>query len=182
MTVNPLAVQTVSASMSVNVSARVTAYYAGESDGLVLGQRVACGASEHRGCAFDNTFKERRVLAIAQAICDFRGKQASCGPLFLGIDTHAFSTSARASALEVLAINGVEVLLSKDNKYTATAAISRAILTYSRGWSGELAQRHCAYALAQSAGRKRVQVQPFSPWPGAGHRRRHVDGCCLISG
>ena len=91
---------------------------------------MAFGTSGHRGSAFDRTFNEWHVLAISQAICDYRKQRGIAGPLFLGIDTHALSAPACASALEVLAANGVNVMLAKNDEYTPTPAISHAILTY----------------------------------------------------
>ncbi|GBL45607.1 phosphoglucomutase [Sulfuriferula multivorans] len=96
-------------------------------------QRVAFGTSGHRGCAFENSFNEWHVLAISQAICQYRKQQGINGPLFLGIDTHALSEPAYASALEVLAANGVEVMLAEKDEYTPTPVISHAILAYNRG-------------------------------------------------
>ena len=96
-------------------------------------ERVAFGTSGHRGSAFAKSFNEAHVLAIAQAICHYRSKQHITGPLFLGIDTHALSVPAFSSALEVLAGNGMEVMIAKQNEYTPTPAVSHAILTYNRG-------------------------------------------------
>jgi phosphoglucomutase len=95
-------------------------------------QRVAFGTSGHRGSAFEKAFNERHILAISQAICDYRGQQRIDGPLFLGVDTHALSEPARASALEVLAANGIDVMLAEQDEYTPTPAVSRAILVYNR--------------------------------------------------
>jgi phosphoglucomutase len=100
---------------------------------------VAFGTSGHRGSSFDLSFNEWHVLAISQAICDYRKQKGIDGPLFLGFDTHALSAPAFASALEVLAANGVEVMQAKDDEYTPTPAISHAILTYNRGRSTGLA-------------------------------------------
>jgi phosphoglucomutase len=136
---NPLAGKPPPASMLVDVPRLVTAYYTGVPDPAVAAQRVAFGTSGHRGCAFDLTFNERHVLAITQAICDYRELRGIGGPLFLGIDTHALSVPACASALEVLAANGVEVMLAAHDEYTPTPAISHAILTYNRGRSAGLA-------------------------------------------
>ena len=119
--------------MLVDVPRLVTAYYTDVPDPSVQAQRVAFGTSGHRGSAFENTFNEWHVLAISQAICDYRKRQGIGGPLFLGIDTHALSVPACASALEVLAANGVEVMLADKDEYTPTPVISHAILTYNRG-------------------------------------------------
>ena len=97
------------------------------------GQRVAFGTSGHRGSALDTAFNEDHILAISQAICLYRAQQSIDGPLFLGMDTHALSVPARASALEVLAANGVTVMIAEGDEYTPTPAVSHAILTYNRG-------------------------------------------------
>ena len=136
---NPLAGKPAAASMLVDVPRLVTAYYTGVPDPAVPAQRVAFGTSGHRGSAFELTFNERHVLAIGQAICDYRKRQDLSGPLFLGIDTHALSVPACASALEVLAANGVDVMLAAHDEYTPTPAISHAILTYNRGRAAGLA-------------------------------------------
>ena len=96
-------------------------------------QRVAFGTSGHRGSAFEKAFNEWHILAISQAICLYRKQQKIDGPLFLGMDTHALSVPALASALEVLAANGVEVMIAEGDEYTPTPAVSHAILTYNRG-------------------------------------------------
>ncbi|SEJ79364.1 MULTISPECIES: phosphoglucomutase (alpha-D-glucose-1,6-bisphosphate-dependent) [unclassified Variovorax] len=117
----------------VNVPRLISAYYTGRPDPSVPSQRVAFGTSGHRGSSFDDAFNEWHVLAISQAICDYRKQNGIDGPLFLGIDTHALSTPAFNSAVEVLAANGVELMLSKDDEYTPTPAVSHAILVYNRG-------------------------------------------------
>jgi alpha-D-glucose phosphate-specific phosphoglucomutase len=111
----------------------ITAYYTGVPDPAVPAQRVAFGTSGHRGSSFKLAFNEWHILAITQAICLYRKRQGTDGPLFLGIDTHALSVPACASALEVLAANGVEVMLAEGDEYTPTPVISHAILTYNRG-------------------------------------------------
>jgi phosphoglucomutase len=118
--------------MLVNVPKLVTAYYTEVPEPSVPAQRVAFGTSGHRGSAFDKTFNEWHVLAISQAICRYRKQRGIDGPLFLGIDTHALSVPAGASALEVLAANGVEVMIAENDEYTPTPAVSHAILTYNR--------------------------------------------------
>ncbi len=119
--------------MLLDVPALVAAYYAGKPDASVPAQRVVFGTSGHRGSAFKNSFNQAHVLAISQAVCDFRKRQGFNGPLFLGIDTHALSVPACASALEVLAANGVDVMLAERDEYTPTPAVSHAILGYNRG-------------------------------------------------
>jgi len=139
MKINPLAGKSADPSMLVNVPKLVTAYYTEVPDPSVPAQRVAFGTSGHRGSAFEKTFNEWHVLAISQAICQYRKQRGIDGPLFLGIDTHALSEPAFASALEVLAANGVEVMLAEHDEYTPTPVISHAILTYNRGCDGGLA-------------------------------------------
>jgi phosphoglucomutase len=119
-------------SLLVNVPRLVTAYYTGRPDPSVAAQRVMFGTSGHRGSALDNAFNEPHILAITQAICLYRKQQSIDGPLYIGIDTHALSEPAFASALEVLAANGVDVMVDADNGYTPTPVISHAILTYNR--------------------------------------------------
>jgi phosphoglucomutase len=121
------------ASMLVNVPRLVTAYYTEIPDPSVPRQRVAFGTSGHRGSAFDKAFNEWHILAITQAICLYRTRNGIDGPLFLGMDTHALSVPALASALEVLAANGVDVMVAQGDEYTPTPVISHAILTYNRG-------------------------------------------------
>ena len=133
MKVSPFAGKPAEPSMLVNVPRLVTAYYAETPDPSVPAQRVAFGTSGHRGSAFDKAFNEWHILAISQAICLYRKQQKIDGPLFLGMDTHALSVPALASALEVLAANGVEVMLATGDEYTPTPAVSHAILTYNRG-------------------------------------------------
>jgi phosphoglucomutase len=132
MNINPLAGKPAEPSMLVNVPRLVTAYYAQMPEPSVPRQRVAFGTSGHRGSAFDNTFNEWHVLAISQAVCEYRKKQGIDGPVFLGIDTHALSAPASASALEVLAANDVDVMIAAHDEYTPTPVVSHAILTYNR--------------------------------------------------
>jgi phosphoglucomutase len=120
-------------SILVNVPKLVTSYYALRPDPTDPSQRVVFGTSGHRGSAFDRAFNEWHILAIAQAICDYRKLQKIDGPLFLGMDTHALSEPAFASALEVLAANNVEVMISEGTAYTPTPAVSRAIVRDNRG-------------------------------------------------
>ncbi|MEO6024126.1 MAG: phosphoglucomutase (alpha-D-glucose-1,6-bisphosphate-dependent) [Burkholderiales bacterium] len=136
---NPLAGKPAPPSSLVNIAKLVTAYYAQIPDPSVPAQCVAFGTSGHRGSSFDTSFNEWHVLAITQAICLHRQSQGIDGPLFLGIDTHALSEPACASALEVLAANGVAVMLATNDEYTPTPAISHAILTYNHGRTGGLA-------------------------------------------
>jgi len=133
MKINPNAGKTAPASMLVNVPRLVSAYYTEIPDPKVPEERVAFGTSGHRGSSLRRSFNERHILAVTQAICDYRKRQKIDGPLFMGQDTHALSEPALASALEVLAANGVEVMLSQNDEYTPTPAVSHAILCYNRG-------------------------------------------------
>jgi len=133
MKVSPLAGTSPDQSVLVNVPRLITAYYAEVPDPAVPAERVAFGTSGHRGSSFQRAFNERHILAITQAICLYRKQQRIDGPLFLGIDTHALSEPALASALEVLAANEMEVMLAEGDEYTPTPVISHAILTYNRG-------------------------------------------------
>jgi phosphoglucomutase len=137
--INPLAGQSAPRQILVNVPRLVTAYYSNRPDPGIAEQRVAFGTSGHRGSSFQNSFNEWHVLAISQAICEYRKKQGTDGPLFLGMDTHALSEPAIASALEVLAANKVEIMLSQNDEYTPTPAISHAILCYNRDRKSGLA-------------------------------------------
>jgi phosphoglucomutase len=122
-----------SAASLVNVSRLITAFYSLHPDSTVPAQRVAFGTSGHRGSAFNTAFNEDHIAAITQAICDYRRQQSITGPLFLAQDTHALSEPAFATALEVLAANGIETMIDADLAYTPTPALSHAILTYNRG-------------------------------------------------
>ncbi|MGC8642870.1 MAG: phosphoglucomutase (alpha-D-glucose-1,6-bisphosphate-dependent) [Isosphaeraceae bacterium] len=133
MKVSPLAGKPAEISMLVDVPRLITAYYTEAPDPSAPEQRVAFGTSGHRGSALEKSFNEWHILAITQAICLYREQQKIDGPLFLGMDTHALSVPALASALEVLAANGVEVMLAEKEEYTPTPVISHAILTYNSG-------------------------------------------------
>jgi phosphoglucomutase len=133
MLISPDAGKPAQESMLVNVPRLVSAYYTERPDPSVPAQRVAFGTSGHRGCAFEKAFNEWHILAITQAICLYREQQQINGPLYLGMDTHALSVPAHATALEVLAANGVEVMIATGNEYTPTPAVSHAILVYNQG-------------------------------------------------
>ncbi|UVL27339.1 phosphoglucomutase (alpha-D-glucose-1,6-bisphosphate-dependent) [Pseudomonas donghuensis] len=139
MKLSPLAGKPAPASVLVDIPQLLTAYYTGQPDASIATQRVAFGTSGHRGSSLELSFNEHHVLAISQAICLYRQAKGIDGPLFIGADTHALSTPAAASALQVLAANGVEVMLSKDDEYTPTPAVSHAIICYNRGRSSGLA-------------------------------------------
>ena len=131
--ISPLAGKPAPAGILVNVPRLVTDYYTGVPDPEVPAQRVAFGTSGHRGSSFNLAFNEWHILAITQAICLYRKSKNILGPLYLGIDTHALSVPACATALEVLSANGVEVMLAEGDEYTPTPVISHAILAYNRG-------------------------------------------------
>ena len=139
MRVDPRAGKPPATSTLVNVPRLMTAYYTQRPDMSVSGQCVAFGTSGHRGSALDVSFNEHHILAITEAICDYRRHLAITGPLFLGADTHALSASAWASAIEVLAANGVTVMIDDRHGYTPTPVVSHAILTHNRGRRSDLA-------------------------------------------
>jgi phosphoglucomutase len=137
--IDPLAGKPVPPSRLTNVPRLMTAYYSNRPDPKNAAQRVSFGTSGHRGGAFTNSFNETHILAISQAVCLYRKKARTDGPLFLGMDTHALSESAFASALEVFAANSVETMIDADHGYTPTPVISHAILTYNKGRTSGLA-------------------------------------------
>ena len=139
MSISPLAGKPAPQSILVNVPRLMTAYYSLVPDPKIAAQRVSFGTSGHRGSAFDCAFNEDHIAAITQAICEYRKQHGIDGPLFLGIDTHALSASAFASALEVLAANGVDVMIDDRDGYTPTPVISHAILTYNHARATGLA-------------------------------------------
>ncbi len=139
MAVHPSAGKPADPSALVNVPRLISAYYTGQPDPAVPAHRVAFGTSGHRGCSFDNAFNETHILAISHAICQYRAELKIDGPLFLGMDTHPLSEPAFATALEVLAANGVEAMISDGDDYTPTPAVSHAILTHNHGRKSGLA-------------------------------------------
>ena len=139
MEISALAGKPAPLDLLVDVPRLITAYYTEVPDPSVPEQRVTFGTSGHRGSSFQQAFNEWHIMAITQAICLYRVRQAITGPLYLGIDTHALSVPACATALEVLAANGVEVMLAEGDEYTPTPVISHAILTYNRGRNSGLA-------------------------------------------
>jgi phosphoglucomutase len=136
---HPLAGTRAPANLLVDVAGLEADYYAHTPDLTDRAQRVSFGTSGHRGSSLRGTFTEAHVLAITQAICEYRKAHGTTGPLFIGKDTHALSAPAFRSALEVLAGNGVEVMIDRENGYTPTPAISHAILTFNRGRTAALA-------------------------------------------
>ena len=132
MKVSPLAGKPAHSSMLLNVPKLIAAYYTETPDSSMPGQRVVFGTSGHRGSAFKKSFNERHILAMTQAIFLYRKKERIDGPLFMGTDTHAISEPAFRSALEVLAANGVDVMIAEKDQYTPTPVVSHAILTYNQ--------------------------------------------------
>jgi phosphoglucomutase len=137
--ISPLAGKTIDPTLLVNVPRLITAYFAGKPDPKITTQRVAFGTSGHRGSAVHNSFNENHILAVSQAICNYRRGAGIDGPLFIGIDTHALAEPALVSALEVFAANGVHVMVDAQDGYTPTPVISHAILTYNKGRTSGLA-------------------------------------------
>ncbi len=138
MPLHPLAGKLAPHSMLVNVPRLMTAYFTQQPDPADPAQAVSFGTSGHRGSSLRRSFNEAHILAVTQAVCEYRAAQAIRGPLFLGIDTHALSEAALATAVEVLAANGVEVFMQQGGGYTPTPVISHAILVHNRGrFSGD---------------------------------------------
>ncbi|HEY5019500.1 MAG TPA: phosphoglucomutase (alpha-D-glucose-1,6-bisphosphate-dependent) [Steroidobacteraceae bacterium] len=137
--ISPLAGKPATSSPLTDIPKLLAAYSALQPDAAQPTQRVAFGTSGHRGCSLERSFNEWHVLAITQAICEYRAQQGIDGPLFIGIDTHALSLPAFQSALEVLAANGVETLISAGGEFTPTPALSYAILVHNRGRKSRLA-------------------------------------------
>ncbi|MGV3526347.1 MAG: phosphoglucomutase (alpha-D-glucose-1,6-bisphosphate-dependent) [Candidatus Sericytochromatia bacterium] len=139
MSISPFAGKHPAPDQLVRIPRLISAYYTERPDVSDPAQRVAFGTSGHRGSSLHQSFNEAHILATTQAICEYRQQQGITGPLFLGIDTHALSVPAAASALEVLAAHGVEVMIGGEDVYTPTPVISHAILTYNQGRSSGLA-------------------------------------------
>ena len=137
--ISPLAGKPAPRSILVDVPQLLAAYADLKPDASEPSQRIAFGTSGHRGSPFERSFNEAHILAISQAICDYRAKHGIDGPLFIGADTHAVSAPAFESALEVLAANGVEAMISAGGEFTPTPAVSHAILVYNRGRTSRLA-------------------------------------------
>ena len=133
MEISPLAGKPADPSILIDVPKLVAAYYTVRPDPSVPAQRVAFGTSGHRGCSLDSSFNEAHILAISQAICLYRKQQNIDGPLYIGFDTHALPEPAFKSAMEVLAGNGIDVMIDAGNSYTPTPVISHAILSCNRG-------------------------------------------------
>jgi phosphoglucomutase len=133
---NPVAGKPVSPESLVNIPRLITAYFVSKPDVADPAQRVSFGTSGHRGSSLKNSFNEDHILATTQAICDYRRYAGLCGPLFVGIDTHALAEPALVSAVEVFAANGVDIMLDEHGGYTPTPVISHAILAYNKGRTG----------------------------------------------
>ncbi|HEY1847983.1 MAG TPA: hypothetical protein VGG37_02200, partial [Opitutaceae bacterium] len=136
MSTSPLAGKPASSAPLADIPRLVTAYFSEEPDPSEAAQRVSFGTSGHRGSSLSRSFNEGHILAITQAICLYRRRQGTLGPLFIGADTHALSAPALATAVEVLAANGVETVLSENDEYTPTPVVSHAILTHNRSGEG----------------------------------------------
>ena len=137
--ISPLAGKPAPSSILVDIAKLLAAYADLKPDPSVPAQRVAFGTSGHRGSSFERSFNEAHILAISQAICEYRRAKGIDGPLFIGADTHALSQPAFENALEVLAANGVEAMISSGGEYTPTPAVSHAILVYNKGRTRGLA-------------------------------------------
>ncbi len=133
MSNHPLAGKTATRDQLINVPQLITDYFTQQPDLAKREQRVSFGTSGHRGSSLNSSFNEEHILATTQAICNYREKQGITGPVFVGIDSHALSTPAQATALEVLAANGVVTMIATNDEYTPTPAVSHAILTYNKG-------------------------------------------------
>src|SRR5512139_2820232 len=139
MSLSPLAGKPAPREMLIDVAQLEREYFERRPDLRDPNQMVSFGTSGHRGSPLQATFTEAHILAITQAICDYRRAQGTDGPLYMGKDTHALSKPAQHTALEVLAANGVETLIQQNDGYTPTPAVSHAILTYNRGRQSHLA-------------------------------------------
>jgi phosphoglucomutase len=157
--ISPLAGRPAPKEMLVDLARLEREYYGRRPDLSDPNQMVTFGTSGHRGSPLRGTFTEAHILAITQAIADYRRGQGTDGPLYMGKDTHALSGPAQRTALEVLAANNVETIIQRGDGVTPTPAISRAILVYNRGRK-EHRGRYRHHAVAQSLGGRRLQVQP----------------------
>lgn len=139
MGVHPQAGKTANPDQLTHIPHLITAYFTDQPDPSVRAQRVSFGTSGHRGSSLHKSFNEQHILATTQAICLYREKEGITGPLFMGIDSHALSEPAQATAIEVLAANGVVIMIADNNDYTPTPAVSHAILVYNRNRTKDLA-------------------------------------------
>jgi phosphoglucomutase len=139
LSIHPLAGKPAPKEILIDVERLLAAYSDFQIDPQNPAHQIAFGTSGHRGTSLEGSFNRPQILAVAQAVCDYRKREAITGPLYLGIDTHALSRPALETTLEVLAANGVETFIQHGQGYTPTPAISHAILTYNRGRSSALA-------------------------------------------
>src|SRR5438552_13980377 len=139
MSLSPLAGQPAPKNILVNIDALEREYYAREPNPEITTEQVSFGTSGHRGSSLRGSFNEAHILAVTQAICDYRRRQRTDGPLYLAKDTHALSGPAQRSALEVLAANGMETIIQRADGVTSTLVISHAILVFNRGRTAGLA-------------------------------------------
>jgi len=172
---SPLAGKPAPAELLIDVEGLIKEYYAHRPDPGDPQQQVRFGTSGHRGTPEEGTFTEAHILAISQAICDYRASVRISGPLFMGKDSHAVSGPAQRTALEVLAGNGVETMIQPDDGFTPTPVISHAILCYNRG-GRRTRRRYCDHAVSQPTPGWRVQIQSAhgglrTPASRAGSRR-----------
>src|SRR3989338_4650476 len=133
MPISPYAGKNLPKELLTDIPRLLEAYYKEKPDHADPGQRIAFGTSGHRGSSFARTFNEDHILAVTQAICDYRRRAGVDGPLYMGMDTHALSAPAFETALEVLAGNGVTVMIDSSGGYTPTPSLSRAILAWNTG-------------------------------------------------
>ena len=139
MAIHPLAGKPAPVSNLVDITTLLAAYSADKPDPSTRAHRVSFGTSGHRGSSLKRSFNEAHILAVTQAVCEYRASQQTTGPLYLGKDTHGLSEPAFTTALEVLAANGVETMIDQDSGYTPTPVISHAILSYNRSQTSGLA-------------------------------------------
>ena len=171
---HPLAGKPAPTDLLIDVARLERDYYARQPNLADPTQLVSFGTSGHRGTPFEATFTEAHILAITQAICEYRSGMGINGPLFLGKDTHAASHAAERTALEVLAANQVQVVVQRADGYTPTPVISHAILTNNSRNAERHVRRHRHHTEPQSASGRRLQVQPPQRRPG-GCRGHHLD-------
>ena len=139
MAIHPFAGKPVPKTDLTDIAELISLYYETQPDVTDSQQKVAFGTSGHRGSSLNTSFTEDHIMAISQAICEYRAQEGITGPLFVGKDTHALSTPAEKTALQVFAANGVMVMIDQDGGYTPTPVISHAILTYNKGRTEGLA-------------------------------------------
>ena len=169
---NPAAGKPVDPSNLVNVPQLVTAYFAGKPDPADPTQRVAFGTSGHRGSSLKNSFNENHILSTTQAICDHRRETGLTGPLFVGIDTHALAEPALASAVEVFAANGVDIMIDAKRRLYADPRHLACDPELQQGPDQRARRWRRHHAVAQSAGGWRLQIQSPARRPGRYRRDR----------